>query len=228
MIVLAGAVYADDSYTFELKEAYSFSEENENWSIKISLPEVSGMADEAEQIALNTYIMFKKDMMLEDYQENVVFAEQGKEQGYDPHFGYEYTWDVVTDSEDYFVFRISWFFAAGSSETRNEYFNLDKKTGRFLDFDEDAVTSPEKYSYVRDQIFAQMQAANEESRKEYGADTYWTEDDSLDVALRMTGYMNHWYYNQDGELVITFDKYDIAPGAIGCPEFIVSTDIPEA
>ena len=53
---------------------------------------------------------------------------------------------------------------------------------------------------------------------------FWTEDDSLDISLGQVRYLNHWYYNQDGDLVITFDKYEIAPGAMGSPEFVISAE----
>lgn len=218
---LVCAASAQETYTFELSEAFSFREENDHWSIEISLPKVSGMADEDEQARLNDYILSKKDIMLEDYNQNVVFGEKGIEEGYDPHFMYQYYWDTVTDSDDYFVFRISWYFGAGSSTTLNEYFNLDKKTGKLLVFSEDAVTTPEQMAAVRAQILEQMEAANAESIKEYGAGLFWTEDDSLDISLGQVSYLNHWYYNADGDLVITFDKYEIAPGAAGSPEFVV-------
>ena len=39
--------------------------------------------------------------------------------------------------------------------------------------------------------------------------------DNLDAA-------RHWYINNDGDLVIVFDKYEIAPGAQGESEFVIA------
>ncbi len=228
MLMSAAAAGAADSYSFELSEGYSFSEENEHWSIEISMPKVSGMADKEEQEALNEYILSKKDKMLEEYRELTASAEQSIKDGSDPHFSYQYSWNAVTDNDDYFVFRIEWFFASASAATLSEYFNLDKKTGRLLDFDEDAVTTPEEMAYIREEILAQMEAANEESRREYGAGLFRTEDGSLDNALGQAGNRNHWYYNGDNDLVITFDKYEIAPGVMGSPEFVIPHMSPAA
>ena len=217
LILTAGAVFAEDSFSFELTEAFSFSEKTDNWSIEISLPKISGMPSEIEQDELNAYILSKKDAMLEDYEQNVVFGKQGLEEGYDPHFNYQYTWDVVTDNDDYFVFRISWFFGAGSSTTLNEYFNLDKKTGRLLDFDDDAVTDLAAMTHVYEVIYAQMKEVNDS-----GEGMFWLEGDDLDIALGNVRYLNHWYYNEDGNLVINFDKYEVGPGAMGSPEFVIT------
>ena len=219
VFAVAGTVFADDGFTFELTEAFSYSEKADNWSIDISVPQISGMASEVEQDELNAHFMECKDEMIAEYEQNVEFAKQSIEEGGEPHFGYQYFWDLITDSEDYFVFRTTWYFAAGSSTSLNEYWNLDKKTGKLLNFDEDAVTSLEQMASIREQIFAKMQEVNES-----GEGMFWTEDDSLDISLGQVRYLNHWYYNEDGDLVITFDKYEIAPGAMGSPEFVISAE----
>lgn len=219
MFALTGAVLADDGFTFELTEAFNFSEKADNWSIEISVPQVSGMASEVEQDELNAHFLKTKDEMIAEYEQNVEFAKQSIEEGGEPHFGYKYFWEAVTDSDDYFVFRTTWFLAAGSSTSLNEYWNLDKKTGKLLDFDIDAVTSLEQMAAIREQIFAKMKEVTES-----GEGMYWTDDDSLDIALGQVRYLNHWYYNEDGDLVITFDKYEIAPGAMGSPEFVISAE----
>ena len=64
MITLAGAVFAEDGFTFELSEAFSFSEETDNWAIDISLPQISGMPSEIEQDELNAYILSRKDAII--------------------------------------------------------------------------------------------------------------------------------------------------------------------
>lgn len=219
MFSVTCASFAEDGFSFELTEAFSYSEKTDNWSIEISVPQVSGMASEVEQDELNAHFLACKDEMIAEYEQNVEFAKQSIEEGGEPHFGYQYSWDVITDSDDYFVFRTEWFLAAGSSSSLNEYWNLDKKTGKLLDFDEDAVTSLEQMASIREQIFAKMQEVNES-----GEGMFWTEDDSLDISLGQVRYLNHWYYNEDGDLVITFDKYEIAPGAMGNPEFVISAE----
>ncbi len=216
------AAGAQDPYTFELTEAFAFSEKTDNWSIDISLPQISGMPDEDAQAELNSYILSKKDLMLDEYHENTAFGEQSVAEGNEPHFMYQYTWDKVTDNDDYFVFRISWFFAAGSSTTLNEYFNLDKKTGKLLTFDEDAVTSLEEMTRVYEAVYAAMKDVNDS-----GEGMFWLDDDTLDIALGNVRYLNHWYYNQEGNLVITFDKYEVGPGVMGSPEFVIPAETEE-
>ncbi len=213
------AALSDDRYTFELSEIYSFSEKTPNWHIEISVPQLSGMADEATQAELNAHFFAKKDEMMAEYKELTESAAQSIAEGNDPHFWYQYLWEVVTDSEDHFVFRTSWFFGAGSSTTLNEYWNLDKKTGKLLVFSKDVVASPEQMAAIREQIYTRMLSVNES-----GMGVFWTEGGKLDAQLGQVGHRNHWYYNADDDLVITFDKFDIAPGIMGSPEFVIKDE----
>ncbi len=216
--ILFGAVFAEETYTFELTEAVSYFDGNDDWYVRISVPQISGMADEDEQKDLNESFLAEKDEIIADYERDAAFAEQSKAEGNAPHFCYDFSYEMVTDTDDYFVFRTIWFMAAGSSSTVNEYYTFDKKTGELVDFD-DIVTSDEEMLAIRNQIFAEMTEINETDEG-----MYWLEDDNLDISLGQVEYLKHWYINSDGDLVITFDKYEIAPGAMGDSEFVISSE----
>ena len=38
----------------------------------------------------------------------------------------------------------------------------------------------------------------------------------------------NFYFNEAGELVIAFDEYEIAPGYMGCPEFVIPKSVIKA
>ena len=210
-LTLVSVVFADEAYTFEVTEGFSFKEESGNVSVDISVPHVSGMADENDEIQLNAHFLEKKDEIMAEYERIVGMEKDGDS----THVEYKYSWDVITDNDDHFVIWTTYFFAAGSAGEQNEFFNLDKKTGKLLDFDEDAVTSLEEMAKVREQIFTSMSNANLA-----GAD-FWTEGDALDVQLGQVRYLNHWYFNKDGKLVICFDEAEIAPASMGTRYFVI-------
>ena len=128
----AAAVFAQDSFTFEVTEGFSFAEESDIAAIDISVPRVSGMADENDEILLNAHFLAKKDEIIADYKQNTEMAAANYPDGNGPHFEYKYSWEIVTDDEDHFVIWTTYFFAAGSAGEQNEVFNLDKKTGKLL------------------------------------------------------------------------------------------------
>ncbi len=216
--VFCGAAYAEGPYTFELTEANTYSDEGGDWYLKVSVPQISGMADEEEQKELNDFFADSTAGMIDEYKRDVEYAKASREEGNTPHFGYEYFFDVVTDTDEYFVFRTTFLTIAGSSMSINEYYTLSKISGELVDFD-DVVTSEEEMLAIRDYIFSEMSRMNES-----GEGIYWLEDDALDNSLGMVEYTKHWYINAYGNLVITFDKYEIAPGAMGTSEFVISRE----
>ncbi len=212
---LFSAVSADEAYTFEVTDGFTFTEETDISSIDISVPRVSGLADENDEILLNAHFLAKKDEIMADYEANAEMAKANYPDGNGPHFEYKYSWEVITDDDEHFVIWTRYFFAAGSAGEKNEFFNLDKKTGKLLDFDEDAVTSLEQMAKIREFIFQSMSNANASGRADF-----WTEGDALDVQLGQVRYLNHWYYNKDGNLVICFDAAEIAPASRGTVYFV--------
>lgn len=215
VILFTGNVFAEEAYTFELTEGFSFAEETDISLIEISVPHVSGMADENDQILLNAHFLEKKDEIMAEYNRNMEMAKANYPEGNGPHFEYKYSWEVITDDDDYFVIWTKYFFAAGSAGEKNEFFNLNKKTGKLMDFDKDAVTSLEEMAKVREQIYQSMSNANLA-----GAD-FWTDGDALDVQLGRVRNLNHWYFNKNGSLVICFDEAEIAPASRGTVYFVI-------
>lgn len=58
-----------------------------------------------------------------------------------------------------------------------------------------------------------------------GEGNYWIDgDESTDVFKEIDGEQN-FYFNDDGEIVIVFDEYEVAPGYMGCPEFTIPNDL---
>jgi hypothetical protein len=52
---------------------------------------------------------------------------------------------------------------------------------------------------------------------------YWVGDSEIQPFTTISAEQK-FYINADHQLVITFDKYDVAPGYMGLPEFVISTD----
>ena len=78
------------------------------------------------------------------------------------------------------------------------------------------VVPAEGVQKIHDQILEEMNAANKAN-----SGMYFTDDDTLNIALGNVPAYHHWYLNADGDLVIAFDKYEVAVGAMGTPEFVI-------
>ena len=208
------ALIKDEKYSFDIHVGETVEDQNTNWYLKISLPVVSGLKDKAEEENLNTHFAEIANGIKKEYAMSVATAEESASGEDGPHFGYEYGYEIIADTDDYFTFKTVAFFAAGSSMTSSEFWTLSKNTGSLLQWED--VVPEDRIEKIHDQILNEMKAANKTNNG-----IYFIDDDTLDTAFSNVAAYHHWYLNEDGKLVIAFDKYEVAVGAQGTPEFVI-------
>ena len=75
---------------------------------------------------------------------------------------------------------------------------------------------------ISDNVKSQM----EEEMKSDKYKFYWVERDNYAIdPFEKILKEQAFYINSEGKLVISFDKYEVAPGYMGTPEFIIPTEI---
>lgn len=211
------AGYGEERYEFELARAMTYAEKGDHGSIDLFVPEVRGMLDKAAQRELNAYFRAKGAEMIAKYRQSTALAAESAAAGNSPNFIYQYRYEVVTDSDDFFVFRTTAFYRSSSVTESSEYRTLDKITGQLLNFSDVVKTSGEMAD-IREQIFRDMLKFNRDA----GAPVFRTDDSSLVDALAQSGEKYHWYFDENRRLIITFDKYEVGPAIVGSPEFAIN------
>ena len=53
---------------------------------------------------------------------------------------------------------------------------------------------------------------------------FWVDDEIVESFEKISSDQN-FYINSDGNVVICFDKYEVAPGAQGSPEFVIPNEL---
>lgn len=180
---------------------------------KIVTPKIEGLADEKVMNEINNAIAEDAKKLIEEFEAE---AEILKEQfGDDVHMGVESDYTIRTDTEDYYAIDIYFFNVVGSSSTTHKFYTVDRKTGEIVSLD-DFIKTDGAREKVNDLIKAEMMRRNE---KEDGA--YWVEDDEYTEGFKGIKENQNFFINEDGNLVICFDKYEVAAGYMGCPEFVI-------
>ncbi len=214
-LCICGTAFAQETYNITVTEGPSHHDKGETWSADIVLPNVSGLADEQEQKALNDYFQTALEETVASYEKDVEYVKKNYPDGNGPHFTCDVNYEVVTDNADYLVLKVWMFYAAGDSNTFNQYWVFSKHTGKEVPMTD--VITAEVFAAAKEQIRAEMVESNETAET-----MYWVDDESLDTAMDNLDSARHWYINTDGDLVIVFDKYEIAPGAQGESEFVIA------
>ena len=76
---------------------------------------------------------------------------------------------------------------------------------------------------ISENIKEQMKERMEKNPEE----AYWLNDEIIDGNFEKIDKNQDFYINDKNQLVICFDKYDVAPGSEGLVEFVIPQEIVE-
>ena len=229
--VLAVGVNSSPTFAYELSKipvvksivkVLTFKEYNINedtYKADIKVPSIEGLKNKDLEDRLNEKYISENKKLYEDF---IAEMEEMKEID-DGHLGIESGYVVKTDNENILSIGRYVVNTVGSSSTTFEYDTIDKKN-------EILITLP---SLFKDNKYIEIISENikEQMREEMKLDSrkiYWVADEngngSMDIFKEIDKNQN-FYINDKSELVISFNKYDVAPGYMGIVEFIIPTDI---
>lgn len=190
---------------------YTYSDDN--YTLDIDVPHVTGQNSDAENYINKDIDEMTKLLSDRFYRE--LEADEGKGHG-SVHVDYE----VVTNTDKWFTLRLRVCEAYGSGNTYYKYYHIDKIKGCIVDLSDLAVDDS-FYSKLKAEVQRQMKVEMSEDKNI----EYWLEDDPFGVFYLKPGENSNFYWNDDGDLVIVFNKYDAAPGFMGTPEFTVKKSV---
>ncbi len=175
--------------------------------------ELSAKLDETvEQI--NFDINEVTDKLIKEFQESADLGES--------HGGLEIHHETVTNNDRYFTLKISIFQVAGSGAQSFKFYTIDKHTGEQVKigdlFQEDSNYREVLSEDIKNQMRTKM--AEDENL------IYWVDDEEM-PELNWQGITEeqNFYFDEDGNIVVVFDEYEVAPGYMGACEFTVERAI---
>lgn len=183
---------------------------------KIVTPKLEGIADEKLMNEINAAMGADAKKLIEEFEKEAEILKE--EFGDDVHMGVESNYTVRTDNDDYYAIDIYFFNVVGSSSTTHKFYTVDRKTGEVVALS-DIIKTDEAREKVNGLIKEEMIRRNEE---EDGV--YWVEDDEYTEGFKGIKDDQNFFINEDGKLVICFDKYEVAAGYMGCPEFVINME----
>ena len=150
------------------------------------------------------------------------FEDNLSEEGY---HGLHVSQEVVTDNAQYYTVKLSVLETEASGYEHNQFYTIDKQTGNVVTLADLFAKDSDYISVISENIKSQMrqQMASDEGV------TYFLDDDNMpEFNFQEITDETNFYFNEKGELVIAFDEYEVAPGSMGAPEFVMPQEIVEA
>lgn len=180
---------------------------------EIKVPAITNMKNKTLEDTLNKkYLEENKEL----YNEFKTEMEELKKNG-GGHVGVKSDYVIKTDNDQILVVGRYVVNTVGSSSTTFKYDTVDKKNQLL-------ITLP---SLFKDDSYINLITENikEQMRQQMKADPekeYWVEGS---MSFETIAKDQSFYINNEGKLVISFNKYEAAPGFMGVLEFVIPTNV---
>ena len=202
--------------------------ESERFSADVEVPQivVEDIEEEAQNPSEDTQklqetveqINFSIDevtnQLIEEFKES---AELGESYG-----GLEIHHETVTNNEHYFTLKLSIFQAAGSGSESYKFYTIDKQSGQQIHLGDLFQEGSGYNELMSENIRNQMRKLMAEDEM----NSYWVDNTDIpDLNWKGLNEDQNFYFDENGNIVIVFDEYEVAPGYMGAQEFTVERDV---
>ena len=185
------------------------------YDVSIDVPKIEGLKDKDLEYKLNKEFEAEGKKLYEEYLSEIKSLEELGVEGRE----YGKSWyEVLNENDDTLSLVIYNYYAQGSSNTTRKFYNIDKKNQTVLTL-EGMFEGSDYIDVISENIIEQMR----ERTKKDPTDVYWIDGD-IDSFTKIREDQG-FYINDKNELVICFDKYEVAPGSSGLVEFVIPNEI---
>lgn len=185
---------------------YFYDDGNHEMNIKV--PEISEN-DSIVVDCINKDINELTDLLVNEFYKEMEIS------GKDSYGSLYVDYETVTDTDDWFTLKISINEVAASSNCYFKYYHIDKKNDRIVTLGD--LYDKQQLKAIAQSITTQMK---DHMKNDSHAD-YWIEDEYGEYSELEIRKDTNFYFNEKNETVIVFDKYEVGPGYMGCPEFTI-------
>lgn len=124
---------------------------------------------------------------------------------------------VVSESDDYLAIEVDTLLIMASGSEYRKTFNIDKNTGEILSLKDFFQEGSDYIGVISDAIKAQMKQQMEQD----DSVIYWLDSEVPEWDFQAIDDDTSFYFDGQGDLVIQFDEYEVAPGSMGAVSFTI-------
>lgn len=188
------------------------------FTAKVVTPVVTGLINRSAQTKLNSELMAVSSNAISDYCKGVndMLSDPASESG---HLAVDSGYTVKVDNSAMLAFDVYVLNAVGSSSTTHKLYTIDKRKHALITLKGLFKSGADYVGVISNYITGEMKQRNAKSKG-----MYWVNDGDVSQFKTIKSDQN-FYLNDRGNIVICFDKYEVAAGAQGSPEFEIPPSV---
>ena len=188
---------------------YTYSENNYDMDIKV--PEIQSGSGSGEYINKDINEL-SEALVSEFYKDMEPESKDGRGAVY-------LDYETVTDTPRWFTLKISVHEIRGGSNSYFRFYHIDRLKGRIINLG-NLFSGEEGLKFITEEIKRQM----EERMASDSELVFWSGEEEFSEGFSSISPEHNYFWDEKGNLVIPFDKYEVGPGSTGNPEFTIGRE----
>lgn len=124
-------------------------------------------------------------------------------------------YETLTNTPEWFTMKLMVEEIRGSTNSYARYYHIDRVTGKYVHFGD--LFDQKDFPVLEGMILTQM----EQQMAEDPDIVYLTQNGETGKSFLSLDENQNFYFKENGDLVIAYDRYEVAPGFMGSPEFVL-------
>lgn len=121
-------------------------------------------------------------------------------------------YETVMNTDEWFTLKLTVTELAASSNTYFRFYHIDRTTGTYVTFGD--LFNEADYPALEQLIIKQMRREMDENEDA----VYWIDGADVGESFTSLSGSQNFYFDASGNLIIVYNKYEVGPGYMGCPE----------
>jgi hypothetical protein len=193
----------------------SYSDKTGNFEANVDIPQIIEEPQGTETEINESLLGINKT--IEDYADKLIAMYESELKASEGQDNYELvsTYEVIRDDEKYLSIRINSMVVMASGAQFVKIYNVDKTTGNIITLSDLYGQDTDYIDTISKEIKRQMQdrMATDENN------IYFIKSDEEPSGFDKITDDTNFYIDENGNVVIVFDEYEVAPGYMGVVEF---------
>lgn len=200
---------------------------NEQSTIMAEIPEIidetsKDTFDTKDKVAENTISenssIEEVNLSVTEYTDQLIEVFKQEHDGDTSHLDISY--ETITDTDTWFTLLITSTEIQASGYESRRYYNIDKTKNAYITLTDFIPNFEDKKEKINAYIIQTMKEKMAEDENL----TYFTQEKDH-TGFESIADDQPFYLNHEGNLVLSFDEYDVAPGYMGVVEFMIPKEV---
>lgn len=202
---------------FKVITVREYEHKDKNTEIMAKVPKVEYAGD--KESSINKQAVEELNKSTEKYVSLLIrrFKKDMEDSGYG---ALDISYRKITDTDKWFTLAFDATEVQASGYEFHKYYHLDKKAGKIVQLKDMFKEDADYVTLISKEIKRQMKEQMKNSEK-----TYFISANNISDGFEKISKNQNFYFDDNGDMVIVFNEYEVGPGSIGAPQFTIPKEV---